>query len=96
MLENYLRSVNSAAPTLIASAPISAKGKIKIYVANNGANDVYLGSSDVLSTDGYLLVKAVGQTIGYRQEFEIFSGESLYAICASGLTSTVAVIVTGL
>lgn len=96
-LDHYSVSINGVTPVLLAHAPQRVGNrKTKIYVANTGANDIYIGDNTVTSTDGYLLVKAVGQTVGYRQEFELFGGETLYVICAPATTSTAAVIVSGL
>lgn len=98
MLDSYMVTANSAAPVLVAYAPLgTGKGKLKIYVANqSGTTDTYLGDANVTAANGYQLVKQNGSTVAYRQEFELFGGESIYAICSSGQTAPIAVIVSGL
>ena len=97
MVDSYVVSVNSTAPVLVCHAPEDAGNrKAKIYVANLSATShVYLGDNGVTSATGYEIVNQSGQTIGYRQEFELFGGEELYAICASGQTASLSVIISG-
>lgn len=80
----------------IATAPVGV-GKVKIYFENTGAtNHVFIGGdSTVTSASGYEVPNFALNTVTHRQEFELFGGESLWAVCASALTTTVAVLTVG-
>ena len=53
----------------------------RVYVANISASyDIYLGDATVSTTDGYLLPKPSGSTIANRQEFVLYTGDSLWAV----------------
>jgi hypothetical protein len=55
-----------------------------VYLANeSGTTDIYLGDNTVTTSDGYLLVKQNGSTVAYRQQFNLYSGDSLWAVATS-------------
>jgi hypothetical protein len=69
-----------------------AEGRKTVLVRNSGAtNEVYLGPSDVTSATGFSLAAAtsVGRPLELRED------DALYAICASGESTTVSVLEFG-
>lgn len=70
--------------------------EMSVYVANTGStHDLFLGDSTVTSTNGYVIGKFQSTGINNRFQCTLFSGETLFAVCASGNTTTVSVITTG-
>lgn len=62
----------------------------QLLVTNKGANPVFLGGSDVTAATGYSL--AAGASLPAMLPLK--SADSLWAICAGGQTSSVAVLQT--
>jgi hypothetical protein len=88
-------SVTSTTAVLLASAPGSGSpntinpGPVGwFYLANSSAGSVYVGGSNVTTSNG-ALVAASGTFTGF-----LFTGDAIYAI-ASSTTSTVSVLQTG-
>ncbi len=70
--------------------------EMNVYLANTGGNhDIFLGGSNVTSTNGYVVGKFQSTGINNRFQCTLFSGEQLFAVAVSGNTSTVSVITTG-
>lgn len=70
--------------------------EMHVYLANTGGtHDLFLGDSTVTSTNGYVIGKFQSTGINNRFQCSLFSGEQLFAVAASGNTTTVSVITTG-
>jgi hypothetical protein len=71
-----------------------ADDNTRVYLANiSGSYDIFLGDETVTTTDGYTLPKQSGQTIANRQEFTLYTGDSLWAISTN--SADVEVLVSG-
>lgn len=71
-------------------------GKVRYYIANTGGtHDMFLGASNVTSSNGYVIGKFQSTGINNRFQIDLFAGEALYAVCASGNTTTVTVLNAG-
>lgn len=61
-----------------------ADDQVRVYLANiSGTNDIHLGDETVTTTDGYLLPKSNGQTVSNRQEFVLYTSDTLWAVAAA-------------
>jgi len=70
--------------------------KMRVYLVNTGgSHDVFIGNASVTSTNGYILGKFQSTGINNRFQIDLFSGDTLYAVCSSGNTTTVTVLVAG-
>jgi len=58
-------------------------------LSNSGSNVVYVGGSNVTSSNG----AAIAATSG-TLTVQLFAGDQLYAVCASAQTSTLTVLQT--
>jgi hypothetical protein len=63
----------------------------EVYIQIVGNNTAYLGGSDVTDSNGLPKVKHTTAT-----QIRIPSGEALYAVCASGVTETLRVLLPNL
>jgi len=82
-------------PQLIANNDAKV-GKVRYYIVNSGgSHDVFIGNAAVTSSTGYILGKFQSTGINNRFQIDLFAGESLYAVCASGNTTTVTVLNAG-
>lgn len=83
------QSVGSGAPTLLASVPQTAAPgpAASVFISNGSGAVVYLGGSNVSSTNGAAMAVSTQITL------TLFPGDALYAITASG-SSTVSVVQT--
>ena len=79
-------TVTSTASEVIAAEP--ATRLVYLHVLGNGV--VYLGGSDVTTTNGLLTEKAAAP-----QPLTIPPGENLYAVTAVGVTEELRVLVQG-
>jgi hypothetical protein len=91
-----LRSITvTASPTLIANND-GKVGKVRYYIVNTGgSHDAFLGDSDVTSSTGYVIGKFQSTGINNRFQIDLFAGESLFATCSSGNTTTITVLNAG-
>lgn len=88
--------VTVGATTVLLATAEYGEGKVKIYITNTSATDhIWVGGANVTTSNGYEVVSSNGSTIANRQEFEVFGGESLYAITTAGKTVTVGVLTVG-
>lgn len=70
--------------------------EMNVYLANTGnTHDMFIGGSNVTTTNGYLIHKFQATGINNRFQCILFSGEQLFAVTASGQSTTVSVITTG-
>ena len=82
-------------PTMIVTNP-GKVAKMQVFVNNiSGTNDCHVGAENVTTTNGYVLTKFTTTGIANKFTIELFSGDTLYGICASGQTATVGVLITG-
>lgn len=71
-------------------------GKMRVYLVNTGGtHDVFLGNASVTSSNGYVIGKFQSTGINNRFQIDLFSGDTLYGVCASGNTTTVTVLIPG-
>ncbi len=91
-LNHYTLAITDV-PLLIAEG-VSGDSNVRVYLANGTGADCYVGDYTVTTADGYCIVKQNGQTIGYRQEFDLTSGDRLYAVCITGQTTNLSVLVS--
>lgn len=96
-VQAYTLTVNST-PMIIAQAPLGDGGKLKVYVSNFSINDHFYvgGTSAVTTANGYEIPNYSGNTVANRQEFELFSGDILWGVCAATKTVEVRVLITGI
>lgn len=82
-------------PAVIASN--SGKfGKMVVFVNNVDINnDCHVGASNVTPTNGYVLTKFTTTGVANKFQIELYAGDTLYGVCASGKTGTVGVLLTG-
>ena len=80
-------------PQLLVTIPGS--GRRKIYIANRSTtNTVYIGDATITSSDGFPLTAQAATGVQNRLEFEVFGGDSIYAV-SSATTSVVTVLIPG-
>lgn len=89
MYEGIIGRIKSSATTVSTTAtaiPATAlTGRRSIVVQNTGANDIYLGASDVTTSNGYPL------SAGESLSLDLDGAVILYGIVAAG-TETVRII----
>jgi hypothetical protein len=89
----------NATVTDVAKPLVTNGGKIakmRVYVANTGStDDLFIGNSSVTSANGYSLGKFQSTGINNRFQIDLFSGDTLFGICASGKSTTVAILIPG-
>jgi hypothetical protein len=84
-----------ATPTLIANNDAKV-GKVRYYIVNTGgSHDMFLGDASVTSSTGYVIGKFQSTGINNRFQIDLFAGESLFATCSPGNTTTVTVLNAG-
>lgn len=82
-------------PVMIANNNAKV-GKVRYYIVNTGGtHDMFIGAPNVTSSTGYVIGKFQSTGINNRFQIDLFAGESLYAVCASGNTTTVTVLNAG-
>lgn len=82
-------------PTMIVSNS-GKTSKMTVFVNNvDITNDCHVGASNVSTTNGYVLTKFTTTGIANKFQIELFSGDTLYGVCAAGKTATVGVLLTG-
>jgi|LakMenE01Jun11ns_1017448.scaffolds.fasta_scaffold9056396_2 hypothetical protein len=82
-------------PTMIVSND-GKFGKMDVFINNiDNTNDCHVGASNVSITNGYVLTKFTTTGIANKFEIQLFSGDTLYGICAAGKTAVVGVLLTG-
>lgn len=91
-LTHYKITVGTGVTKVVTAG--NADDGTRVYLANvSGTNDIHLGDETVTTTDGYLLPKQNGQTVANRQEFVLYSGDSIYATAAA--TAELQVLISG-
>jgi len=89
----------NATVTDVAQALVTNTGKIakmRVYVVNSGGtHDLFIGNSSVTSANGYVIGKFQSTGINNRFQIDLFSGDALFGICASGQSTTVTILIPG-
>ena len=84
---------DEAQPLVTNSGKIA---KMRVYLVNTGGtHDLFVGGSAVTSSNGYVLGKFQSTGINNRFQIDLFSGDTLFGICASGQSTTVTVLIPG-
>jgi len=82
-------------PILIANNDAKV-GKVRYYIVNTGGtHDAFIGDSTVTSSTGYVIGKFQSTGVNNRFQIDLYAGESLFATCASGNTTTITVLNAG-
>ena len=85
-MKSRVFTVNTTAVEIVSVEPTNRTALIHVV----GNNIVYLGGSDVTTTDGYITEKN-----GVPVMVPIPAGEALYAVAAAGASESVRVLLQG-
>lgn len=83
-------NVDDSAPVAISGADTDAVRGQAVAFKNTGSSSCYVGPADVTDTTGYPV--DAGEAMGVDLET---TGDQLYAICASGESTTLRVLAVG-
>jgi hypothetical protein len=83
-------AVGTTAVALTTSPTTDLRPGASAALVNTGTATVYLGPAGVTAANGFPWTTSIGPL-----SFDLDAGEVLYGICASGQSSTVAVLETG-
>lgn len=93
-LKSYSTSLTDV-PSVIASNG-GRTGIMEVWVNNvDVTNDCHIGASNVTTTNGYVLTKFTTTGVANKATIKLYSGDTLYGVCAAGKTATVGVMITG-
>lgn len=93
-LKSYSVAITDT-PTMIASN-VGKIAKMTVFVNNvDITNDCHVGAANVSTANGYVLTKFTTTGVANKFQIELFSGDTLYGVCAAGKTATVGVLLTG-
>lgn len=82
-------------PTMVATNS-GRTGVMEVWLNNvDISNDCHIGASNVSTTNGYVLTKFTTTGVANKATIKLFSGDTLYGICAAGKTATLGVLITG-
>jgi hypothetical protein len=95
MALNQLNITVGDTPVLIANNNAKV-AKVRYYIDNIGSSHgFYLGGPSVTDTTGYFIGKQQASSLNNRFQIDLFAGESIYGVCASGHTTNVVVLSAG-
>ena len=93
-LKSYSANLTDV-PAVIATNA-GRTGVMEVWINNTDiANDCHVGASNVTITNGYVLTKFTTTGVANKMTIKLFSGDTLYGVCAAGKTATVGVLITG-
>ena len=82
-------------PTMIV-ANNGKVGLMEVWINNVDINnDCHIGASNVTPTNGYVLTKFTTTGVANKATMKLFSGDTLYGVCAVGKTATLGITITG-
>ncbi len=93
-LKSYSVNVTDV-PVMIATNS-GRTGIMEVWINNvDITNDLHVGASNVTTTNGYVLTKFTTTGVANKMTIKLFSGDTLYGVCAAGKSATVGVLITG-